>query len=99
MPQQEDKVMLKKDTCGGGRRAGVTATMKRAVKPWTPFRSRRPVRRATGGLGVRRPRSGGHPRESRRAGRRGTDVSGALCHVSRARRQRRHGHRQECGDP
>jgi mono/diheme cytochrome c family protein len=31
--------MLKRDTCGGGRRAGVT-TMKSAVKPWTPFRSR-----------------------------------------------------------
>jgi mono/diheme cytochrome c family protein len=31
--------MLKRDTCGGGRRAGVTATLKRAVKPWTPFRS------------------------------------------------------------
>jgi mono/diheme cytochrome c family protein len=40
MPQHEDKVMLKRDTCGGGRRAGVTATMKSAVKPWTPFRSR-----------------------------------------------------------
>jgi mono/diheme cytochrome c family protein len=32
-------VMLKRDTCGGGRRAGVTATMKRAGKPWTPFSS------------------------------------------------------------
>jgi mono/diheme cytochrome c family protein len=32
--------MLKRVTCGGGRRAGVTATMKSAVKPWTPFRSR-----------------------------------------------------------
>jgi mono/diheme cytochrome c family protein len=31
--------MLKRDTCGGGRRAGVTATMKRAGKPWTPFSS------------------------------------------------------------
>jgi mono/diheme cytochrome c family protein len=39
MPQHEDKVMLKRDTCGGGRRAGVTI-MKSAVKPWTPFRSR-----------------------------------------------------------
>ncbi len=32
--------MLKRDTCGGGRRAGVIAALKRAVKPWTPFRSR-----------------------------------------------------------
>jgi mono/diheme cytochrome c family protein len=32
--------MLKRDTCGGGRRAGVTATMKSAAKPWTPFSSR-----------------------------------------------------------
>lgn len=31
--------MLKKDTCGGGRRAGVTATMKRAGKPRKPFSS------------------------------------------------------------
>ena len=30
--------MLKKDTCGGGRRVGVTATKKSAVKPRTRFR-------------------------------------------------------------
>jgi mono/diheme cytochrome c family protein len=39
MPQHKGEVMLKKDTCGGVRRSGVTATMKSAVKPWTPFRS------------------------------------------------------------
>jgi mono/diheme cytochrome c family protein len=31
--------MLKRNTCGGGRRAGVTATLKRAVKLWVPCRS------------------------------------------------------------
>jgi mono/diheme cytochrome c family protein len=40
MPQHDGEVMLKKDTCGGGRRAGVTATMKSVAKPWTPFCSR-----------------------------------------------------------
>ena len=32
--------MPKRDTSGGGRRTGVTATMKGAAKPWTPFSSR-----------------------------------------------------------
>jgi hypothetical protein len=39
MPQHEGEMMLKIDTCGGSRRVGVTATMKGAVKPWTPFSS------------------------------------------------------------
>jgi cytochrome c6 len=32
--------MLQKDTCGGSRRAGVTATMKSVGTPWTPFSPR-----------------------------------------------------------
>ena len=40
MPHHDGEVMLKKDTCGGGRRAGVTATMKSVAKPWTPFSPR-----------------------------------------------------------
>jgi mono/diheme cytochrome c family protein len=32
--------MLKRDTCAGDRRAGVTATVKSVAKPWTPFSSR-----------------------------------------------------------
>jgi mono/diheme cytochrome c family protein len=40
MPQHDGEVMLKKDTCGGGRRAGFTTTMKSVAKPWTPFSSR-----------------------------------------------------------
>ena len=36
MPQHDSKVRLKRDTCSGGRHAGVSATVQRAVKRRAP---------------------------------------------------------------